>query len=401
MLYRGHPLRTRSRSQKNASTKLNLIVMGQTSSGKTAFVRTMCEYLKHAVIQGTFKESTPMVLKDPLEPTEATYSVSMEIEQEHDDERISLTITDTPGISCNLSLLENQLRYLCMYIDHQYERTLLEETKIKRTTHAMDTHIHACLFFVDGDKLRQSGRLSDVDRYMMRMLSSRVNVIPVVGKGDTMTAPERQRLKTCCRNDIFDMFQLPVYGYEEMAMPDEDEDDQEEQESNTSSSNDDSSSAPSSPTSEKRGSGSFMLDGILDMLEACVEQDDDDEEAYCMKEYLKLLPFTVIGFEQDPDSGRPLSQQNKKQKRSKKKKQQRADRPFLGRYYPWGVVDCCNPEYSDFVQLVTMLLSSHRDMLRSETFERFYERYRIERLMKTSVDKTMALESITMKHNQV
>lgn len=262
----------------------------------------------------------------------------------------------------------------------------------------MDTHIHACLFFVDGDKLRQSGRLSDVDRYMMRMLSSRVNVIPVVGKGDTMTAPERQRLKTCCRNDIFDVFQLPVYGYEEMAMSDEDDDDhQEEQESNTSSSNDDDSpSAPSAPTSEKRGSGSFTLDGILDMLEACVEQDDYDEEAYCMKEYLKLLPFTVIGFEQDPDSGRPLSQQKKKQKRSKKKKQ-----PFLGRYYPWGVVDCCNPEYSDFVQLVTMLLSSHRDMLRSETFERFYERYRIERLMKASVDKTMALESTTMKHNQV
>lgn len=140
MLYRGHPLRTRSRSQKNASTKLNLIVMGQTSSGKTAFVRTMCEYLKHAVIQGTFKESTPMVLKDPLEPTEATYSVSMEIEQEHDDERISLTITDTPGISCNLSLLENQLRYLCMYIDHQYERTLLE-VNLKKPIHLLDVFI--------------------------------------------------------------------------------------------------------------------------------------------------------------------------------------------------------------------------------------------------------------------
>lgn len=127
MLYRGHPLRTRSRSQKNASTKLNLIVMGQTSSGKTAFVRTMCEYLRSTVIQGTFKESIPMVLKNPLEPTTATYSVSMDIEPEDDDERrISLTITDTPGISSNLSLLENQLRYLCMYIDHQYERTFLE-----------------------------------------------------------------------------------------------------------------------------------------------------------------------------------------------------------------------------------------------------------------------------------
>lgn len=261
----------------------------------------------------------------------------------------------------------------------------IQESKVRRTPHATDTHIHACLFFVDGDKLRQSGRLSDVDRYMIRMLASRVNVIPVVGKGDTMTPPERQRLKTCCRNDIFDVFELPVYGYEEMATSD---DEQEEQSNHESL---------SSPTSEKRGSGSFMLDGILDMLEACVEHDDDDEEACCMKEYLQLIPFTVIGFEQDPESGRPLSQQKNKQKRTKKKKT-RVGKPFLGRYYPWGVVDCCNPEYSDFVQLVTMLLSSHhRDMLRSETFERFYERYRTGRLMKTRVDKTMALES-TMKH---
>ncbi|KAI7883776.1 cell division/GTP binding protein [Lichtheimia hyalospora FSU 10163] len=389
MLYRGHPLCAHhSRSQKNAK-KLNLIVMGQTSSGKTTFVRTMCEYLGSSVIQGTLKESTPMVLKDTLEPTQATYSVSMEIEQD-DNERISLTLTDTPGISSNLSLLEYQQRYLCMYIDHQYERTFLEvETNIKRSGHVADTHIHACLFFVDGDKLRQSGRLSDVDRYMIRMLASRVNVIPVVGKGDTMAALERQRLKICCRNDIFDVFQLPVYGYEEMAMP-------ESQMQEWMQFNNDSSS---SSDSEKRGSGSHMLDSILDMLEAYVEEDEEDEEAYCMKEYLRLIPFTVIGFEQDPNSGEPLSHHKEKQKRPKKKKP-RDDKPFLGRYYPWGVVDCCNPEYSDFVQLVTMLLSSHCDMLRSETFERFYERYRINRLMKTRVDKTMALER-TVRHNHV
>ncbi|KAI7886947.1 cell division/GTP binding protein [Lichtheimia hyalospora FSU 10163] len=339
MLYSAYSQKISSpaRSRKEPVSYLNIMVVGQAGTGKTAFVRTLCESLKHNIIQGTLKESKPMVLKDVLRPTDDLYTVSMHVEEE--GERTSLTVIDTPGFDQSIDI-EQQLRYVCTYIDHQYERTLIEETKLRRDAKAVDTHIHACLYFLDTTSKTD---LSDVDRYMLRVLSSRVNIIPVVGKADTLTAVQRDTIRKAYRWNFFDIFRIPVYGYIDVEKEDEEQ-----------------------PVVTNH-SGSETMNTIMSMLKEYVEE-DNDEDARAMYEYLEHFPLTSVGYEEDPETGRPVAIM-------------RDTKTVLGRRYPWAIVECSNPDHCDFERLKSMIVSVHRDMFRIDTFERFYEKYRTKQLM--------------------
>ncbi|KAI9243825.1 Septin-domain-containing protein [Phascolomyces articulosus] len=392
-----------ARSRKESVPHLNVMVVGKAGAGKTMFVRTLCERLKCNIIQGTFKESKSMALKEQLRATEDFYSVSMYVEE--NGERISFTLIDTPGFDDGLAI-DHQLNFVAKYIDYQFELTLIEETKVKRDTKAFDTHIHACLYFMD----TTSNCLSDTDRYALRVLSSRVNVIPVIGKADTLTVTQRESLKRGFRNDIFDALQIPIYGYIEM-----NEDDEKDEKS-----------------SEAPERGSFTMTHILHMLRECISDNDDDDDdddcdgdARTMVDYLEQMPYTVFSYEEDPDTGRPLtilrdslfpqqqmsSQQQQdtepheltssepasdtlsatpQQPHKKYNNKRNTSKNMLGRRYPWAVIECCNPDHCDFEKLRTMIVTSHRDMLRIDTFERFYEKYRTEQLLKRRVNKLMA-----------
>ncbi|KAI9496066.1 Septin-type guanine nucleotide-binding (G) domain-containing protein [Zychaea mexicana] len=339
-----------ARSRKEPISYFNVMVAGQAGTGKTMFVRTLCERLKCNIIQGTLEESRPMVLKEQLRATEDFYSVSMHVEE--DGERISFTLIDTPGFDDGLAI-DHQLRYVAKYIDHQFERTLIEETKVKRDTKALDTQIHACLYFLD----TMDNCLSDTDRYALRVLSSRVNVIPIIGKADTLTVCQRENLKKGFRNDIFDALQIPIYGFIDL------EDDQEDEASN----------------GQALERGSLTMTCILEMLRECVDE-DDDEDARTMIGYLEQMPYTTFGYEEDPDTGRPVPLTP------------RETQHILGRRYPWAVVECSNPDHCDFEKIRSMIVTDHRDMLRIDTFERFYEKYRTEQLLSRRVNRLMATE---------
>ncbi|ORX59571.1 cell division/GTP binding protein [Hesseltinella vesiculosa] len=412
MLYNAYSqkLAGSSRTRKEATSYLNVMVVGASGTGKTAFVRTFCERMKNQVIQGTFKESKPMVLKDTLRSTDELYSVSMHFEE--DGQRTAFTIVDTPGFNKGFAM-DQQLRYLAKYIDHQFERTLAEESKLKRDAKALDTHIHSCIYFLDVSQMikqqNQVQGISDVDRYVIKLLSSRVNVIPVIGKADTLTILQREQLKRAFRRDIFDMHKIPLYGFIDV------EDDDFEQDS----------PFPYPPPPEPmrnrlRGVlGAESLDKIIDMLQECVDEDDDDD-ARTMIDYLESMPLTVMSYEEDPDTGRPLqapgstasllaiddagddtpyppSSPMSLPKRLAASNRVRSNSAFskasLSRFYPWAVVDCCNPDHCDFEKLRSLLLQSHRDMLRIDTFERYYEQYRTDQLLSRKVDKMGILKS--------
>ncbi|KAI9023755.1 Septin-domain-containing protein [Phycomyces nitens] len=375
MLYNAYSqkLTGQVRSRKDPMSYLNVILVGPTSSGKTAFMRTLCERMKHNIIRGTFKESKPMVLKDPIRPTEELYSVSMHIE-EH-GQRTALTLVDTPGFTTGFSV-DHQLRYIAKYIDHQFELTLAEETKIRRDSKALDTHIHACIYFID---TKTSG-LSDVDRYVIKLLGSRVNVVPVVGKADTLTQAQRENIKSGFRKEVFDIIQAPVYGYIEID-EDEDEDDEE-----SIASNETPTRERTRPTNEENNT-TKTLEGIVNFLQECIDE-DGDEDALAMMEYLDVMPFTLISYEEDPDTGRPMLITP-----NQKEPQGSFVTPVLGRRYPWATVECGNPDHCDFEKLKMFLLGSHRDMLRADTFERFYEKYRSAQLLNRRADQLLNLKA--------
>lgn len=168
-----------------------------------------------------------------------------------------------------------------------------------------------------------------------------MNVIPIIGKADHLTLAQRNRLKPSIIKDIYTSYKIPIYG-----MPDEDLDDDEDEDEEEK----EKTKAPQS------------LDGFLSQFN--YEQEDNDTQS--VLDYLRIIPFTFIAYEDEPETGKPIQLENDIK---------------LGRDFGWGSIDCLGEKYSDFVKLKRVLLSTHRRYLKLDTVERYYEQYRTERLM--------------------
>ncbi|OAD76978.1 hypothetical protein PHYBLDRAFT_99862, partial [Phycomyces blakesleeanus NRRL 1555(-)] len=289
--------------------QFNVMVVGFAGVGKTAFLRTFLEALQH--LHGASPETDDEITA--LQPTKLPSTVSVNIDS--GGERLTLRLIDTPGLSTGYQM-DKELQDILGYIEHQFDLTLTEESKVKRNPKAVDSQIHACLYFIDPSKTK----LDEHDVRIITRLSNRVNVIPVIGKADTLTAAQRRRLKPAILQSIYnEATKIPLYG-----IPEDEEEDEED------------------------------------------EEDEDDKETQCVLDYLHQIPFGVIAYEEDPETGKPLETQNSAIK--------------IGRDYGWGVIDCLSDKDSDLYSLMEVLLHTHRDILKSETIERYYEQYRTEKL---------------------
>ncbi|KAI8090136.1 Septin-type guanine nucleotide-binding (G) domain-containing protein [Gilbertella persicaria] len=344
------------RSRKNLVSNFNLMVVGFSGVGKTSFVRTLLETLQlEEVAQQEASPTTPTKkkrrdsfmsensaiivheeLQGPIEKTLQPYTISREIDVDK-KERIVLTIIDTPGFSAEY-LVDKQLHDIIKYIEHQFDLTLAEESKVKRNPKAVDTQVHCCLYFIDPKK----SALDEFDIRILRRLSNRVNVIPIIGKADNLTLAQRNRLKPSIIKDIYTTHKIPIYG-----MPEDEEDDEDEE---------------NEPT--KKEDKPQTLENFLSQFN--YEQEDADTQQ--ILDYLNLVPFTFIAYEDQPETGNPIQMTTNTNIK-------------LGRDFGWGTIDCLSEKYSDFVKLKHIVLSSHRRFLQLDTVERYYEQYRTERLM--------------------
>lgn len=94
------------------------------------------------------------------------------------------------------------------YLERQYDDILSEESRIKRDPRFRDNRVHACLYFITptGHGLRE------LDIELMKRLSPRVNVIPVIGKADSLTPEELADSKKLIMEDI-DHHKIPIYNF--------------------------------------------------------------------------------------------------------------------------------------------------------------------------------------------
>lgn len=83
------------------------------------------------------------------------------------------------------------------YIDEQFERFLNEESGLNRRN-LRDTRVH-CLFYFLAPHQRG---LKPLDVEVLRAVHTRVNVVPLIAKADTLTKKELQVLKAALRDDI-------------------------------------------------------------------------------------------------------------------------------------------------------------------------------------------------------
>ncbi|CAG8587083.1 1666_t:CDS:2 [Dentiscutata heterogama] len=209
-----------SRRRKHAVSQLNLMVVGFSSLGKTSFIRmlfdTLCRLKEDIELPPSLSKRAETAQDAEAARTKDLYSFTLDIEEE--GEKISLTLVDCPGfVRDNELRLDVQVTEVLRYIEAQFDQTLAEETKVKRNPKAQDSQIHACLYFIDNT----NNGLTDKDIRILKRLTARVNVIPIVAKADLLTTTQLANLKKAINRDI-KQYQIPVFDF-----PADEEDDAE------------------------------------------------------------------------------------------------------------------------------------------------------------------------------
>lgn len=100
-----------------------------------------------------------------------------------------MTVIDTPGFGDYVNNRDSWMPII-EFLDDQHESYMLQEQQPRRVD-KIDLRVHACLYFI-----RPTGHtLKPLDIEVMKRLSSRVNLIPVVAKADTLSPSDLARFK--------------------------------------------------------------------------------------------------------------------------------------------------------------------------------------------------------------
>ncbi|OQD80401.1 hypothetical protein PENANT_c036G08816 [Penicillium antarcticum] len=200
------------RRKKNVKKGIQfcLMVCGASGTGRTTFVNTLCG---KQVLEGKDADDAANA---HIEEGVRIKPVTVELELDEEGTRISLTIVDTPGFG---DQIDNEARHvhrgntyhfgeIVGYLERQYDDILAEESRIKRNPRFRDNRVHVLLYFITptGHGLRE------LDIELMKRLSPRVNVIPVIGKADSLTPAELAESKKLIMEDI-EHYRIPVYNF--------------------------------------------------------------------------------------------------------------------------------------------------------------------------------------------
>ena len=103
---------------------------------------------------------------------------------------------DTPGFGDYVNNRDSWLPII-EFLDDQHESYMLQEQQPRRHDR-IDLRVHACLYFI-----RPTGHtLKPLDIEVMKRLSSRVNLIPVIAKADTLSPHDLAKFKYKIRSVI-------------------------------------------------------------------------------------------------------------------------------------------------------------------------------------------------------
>lgn len=126
--------------------------------------------------------------------------------------------------------------------------------------------------------------------------------------------------------------------------------------------------------SDESISGSKTLDQIIEALVSYSKDDDrdngyDSEEVLTMIDYLKHIPFNFVG-------------------------QPTIDYHHEKHYHINSLSTAIiQSNHCQFEKLMELLLFKHRDLLRVDTFKRFYEKYRIDKLLNQRIYEMLTIKS--------
>ncbi|KAJ1667309.1 Cell division control protein 11 [Coemansia sp. RSA 1813] len=192
------PSSYRYKSEKRGMT-YNIMLVGQSGLGRRTFLNTLCE--REVIPPSEAPNPDSANVADPMKFD--TYEVNLEEE----GTRVCLTVIDTPGFGDGLDNT-SCFKQLQDYIEAQFDEVLVEESRIKRNRKYRDHRIHVLIYFIapTGHSLRE------LDIESIRRLGEYVNVVPVIGRADSLTVDELATFKQNIMRDI-EYYKLPVYNF--------------------------------------------------------------------------------------------------------------------------------------------------------------------------------------------
>lgn len=173
------------------------MLAGESGLGKTTFINTLFQtsLKNHQELRNRYNK--------PIKKTVEIDIIRAELEEKNF--KLNLNVIDTPGFGDNIDN-KNSWNPIIEFIDDQHHSYMKQESQPNRSN-AKDLRVHACLYFI-----RPTGHtLKPLDIEIMKQLGSRVNLIPVISKADTLTPNEMLEFKKRIR-DIIEVQDIRIYS---------------------------------------------------------------------------------------------------------------------------------------------------------------------------------------------
>jgi septin 2 len=158
--------------------EFTLLVVGESGLGKSTLINSL-------FLTDLYPE------KSSSQTTNKTVNIEAStVEIEERGVKLRLTIVDTPGFGDSIDSSECY-KPIIKYIDDQFERFLNDESGLNRRN-ICDNRAHCCFYFISPF----GHGMKPLDIECMKALQTKVNIIPIIAKADTLTINEVKRLKT-------------------------------------------------------------------------------------------------------------------------------------------------------------------------------------------------------------
>ncbi|XP_053561231.1 septin-4-like, partial [Bombina bombina] len=187
--------------------EFTLMVAGESGLGKSTLINSL--FLMD-LYQGRQLPSPEECVTQTVEIVKQTVDI------QEKGVRLRLTVIDTPGYGEAINN-EHCWKPIADYIDQQFEQYFRDESGLNRRN-LQDTRVHCCLYFLS--PLGHGMRPLDIE--VLRALQDRVNIVPILGKADSLTPRELQQKKQRIREEL-DHFGIRIYQFPECDS-DQDED---------------------------------------------------------------------------------------------------------------------------------------------------------------------------------
>lgn len=167
--------------------EFTLMVVGESGLGKSTLINSL-------FLTDLYPEKDVSNNIDKIKKTVNIEASTVEIEER--GVKLRLTIVDTPGFGDSVNCSDS-FKPITNYIDDQFERFLNDESGLNRRN-ISDNRAHCCFYFISP----WGHGLKPLDIECMKALQSKVNIIPIIAKADTLTPAEVKRLKIRILNEL-------------------------------------------------------------------------------------------------------------------------------------------------------------------------------------------------------